>query len=645
MRLPVNLLLLSTALQAATFTFHVARNDPGSWPEALRSLGLLNAPAAEAGIIVLAPGAAPEDWIARAEHGAILILEGASPLADSLGFRATEARVTVRSVIDARATELGIVWEQPETLPRFTVPGEARIFARERWEGAPLLAGFRKGKGAVLWIAASLGPRGYSRFPYLGQALADLGFTPAFRSARLWAFFDSAYRARADVDYLALRWRKAGIAALHVAAWHYWERDPRNDAYLRRLIEACHRNAIQVYAWIELPHVSERFWDEHPEWREKTAAGQDASLDWRKLMNLTNRDAFRAVSEGLAALLAEFDWDGVNLAELYFESLEGADNPARFTPLNADVRAEFRASHGFDPLQLFEPGSQQPLRAFLDFRAELAGRQQAEWIAEMERVRLSKPWLDLVLTHVDDRLDTTIRDKTGADASKTLPLVERHDLTFLIEDPATLWHLGPQRYPEIAARYRPLTRRAEKLAIDINVAERYQDVYPTKQQTGLELFQLVHTASAAFPRVALYFENSIAPVDLGLLPSAAATVRRAAASGNSLALESRDGVGVAWAGDASVDGRPWPVSDGSFVWLPAGAHTVEPAQGRPALRLIDLNAELISATALADGITFTYRSAARAFAIFDSPQTPPRVLPPGEHTVTVRLPPGTQTSR
>ena len=41
---------------------------------------------------------------------------------------------------------------------------------------------------------------------------------------------------------------------------------------------ACHRNAILVYAWFELPHVSEKFWEQHPEWREKTALGQDAQV-------------------------------------------------------------------------------------------------------------------------------------------------------------------------------------------------------------------------------------------------------------------------------------------------------------------------------------------------------------------------------
>ena len=187
-------------------------------------------------------------------------------------------------------------------------------------------------------------------------------WTAPFRSAHLWAFFDSAYRSRVDLDYFAPRWRKAGISALHVAAWHYWEPDPQADEYLRHLIDACHRNAIQVYAWVELPHVSERFWDQHPEWREKTALLQDAQLDWRKLMNLTNRAAFAEAARGLRGLMDRFDWDGVNLAELYFESLEGHENPARFTPMNDDVRAEFQAASGIDPLDLFNPKSPQYYR-------------------------------------------------------------------------------------------------------------------------------------------------------------------------------------------------------------------------------------------------------------------------------------------
>ena len=45
-------------------------------------------------------------------------------------------------------------------------------------------------------------------------------------------------------------------------------------------------------------------------------------------MNLTNRDCFKASAEGVRELLDRFYWDGVNLAELYFESLEAISNPS-----------------------------------------------------------------------------------------------------------------------------------------------------------------------------------------------------------------------------------------------------------------------------------------------------------------------------
>jgi hypothetical protein len=79
-----------------------------------------------------------------------------------------------------------------------------------------------------------------------------------------------------------------------------------------------------------------------------------------------------------------------------------------------------------------------------------------EWIAQIEDLRRTKPHLNLILTQIDDRFDTSMREKLGADATRVLPLLAEHDFTFLIEDPAAVWNLGPQRYPQIAARYAPL---------------------------------------------------------------------------------------------------------------------------------------------------------------------------------------------
>ena len=654
MRLLISIFFTALATAAPTLSFHVMGDNPGPWPAVLSSIGLRDN--ATGDVLVIPSGAqiSFEECQSRLDRGAILILEGQSLLAESFGFHATEKpHIIVRSVEDVRASKLHIVWEKPLDIPVFEIPKEARVFAAERWQGVPLMAGFKRSKGAVLWIAASPGPHGYERFPYIPQALADLGLETPFRSERLWAFFDSSYRSRVDIDYFAARWKAAGIGALHVAAWHYWERDPQADEYLRKLIEACHRNGIVVYAWFELPHVSEKFWDQHPEWREKTALLQDAQLDWRKLMNLTNRAAFAEVSKGMRDLIGRFDWDGVNLAELYFESLEGFDNPARMTPMNDDVRAEFRAKEGFDPFDLFrsikvKQGS--ALAQFVDFRADLARRQQAEWLAQIDEIRKTKPYLDLALTHVDDRFDTTMREKIGADASKILPMLNAHDFTFLIEDPATIWNLGPQRYPQIAARYAGLTPAQDKLAIDINVVERYQDVYPTKQQTGTELFELVHTAAASFPRVALYFENSILSPDLALLSAAASSVDRAEIIAGKLIVESRRGAGIPWQGPALVDGKPWPVLNEKTLWLARGAHSIEAAQKATALRILDFNGDLKSAKATTDGLEFAYQSSARAMATLeqaphkveiDGAEVKPEmignvlILPRGQHLVTV----------
>ncbi|HZT38255.1 MAG TPA: hypothetical protein VFA28_10170 [Bryobacteraceae bacterium] len=616
-------ILAAGATAGPTFSYHIVGEHSGPWPDILSSIGLVSSPTGLSSVFVVRGISAlsAAQWLSRVEQGAFVIVEGDSALASTLGFRATARRAAVRGIEDAHAPKLSIVWEHPLELPVYEIPQNARVFTKERWSGAPLAAGFRKGSGGVLWIAVSPGERGHERFPYLAQALADLGFEAPFRSGRLWAFFDSSYRSRVDLDYFAERWRKAGIAALHVAAWHYYDADPERDAYLRRLIEACHKRAILVYAWLELPHVSDKFWNDHPEWREKTALLQDAQLDWRKLMNLSNPAASKAIAEGIRSLIGRFDWDGVNLAELYFESLEGYLNPARFTPMNDDVRREFRSSHGFDPIELFDPASPRSaakdasgMREFLEFRAALAQRYQERWIGELDALRRSQRRLDLVLTHVDDRFDARIRDLIGADASRILPAAVSRNLTFLIEDPATIWNLGPQRYARIAKAYESLTPARQRLAIDINIVERYQDVYPTKQQTGIELFELVHLSSLAFPRVALYFENSILPVDRPLLASAASAVTRVEQLGPKLLVDSKYGVGVPWSGPAMVDGKPWPVRDDAVVWLPAGAHSIEAGFHDAGARILDFNGELKAASATASGVEIAYQSNSRALA-------------------------------
>jgi hypothetical protein len=169
------------------------------------------------------------------------------------------------------------------------------------------------------------------------------------------------------------------------------------------------------------------------------------------------------------------------------------------------------------------------------------------------------------------------------------------------------------------------------------------------------LFELVHMASAAFPRVALYFENSILQPDLPLLSAAAATVTHYSKETQGTTVTSPADFELVWSGGgATVDGKTWPLITTDAVRLPAGTHVVRTAPRREGITIADLNATLLSASADAKQAAFRYSSSSRAIVRFD--RRPANmtldgrpfaaecveasdcavVLPAGEHGVTVR---------
>jgi hypothetical protein len=623
-------LLLAVPTVAAQGDHQVQVSDPALWSPLLSTIGVE----------------------ATAESARFRIVVGSDPFAVKNGFAAMDQEVRVASVVDSHDPELDIYWQEPTPLPKFVIPAAAKVFARERHTGAPLLAGISTDDGGLLWLATPPGDAGYERFPYLLHALVDIGFKPPFRGNRLWAFFDSSYRLRADPDYLARQWRNSGIMGIHVAAWHYYDPDQTKADYLKKLMDACRREGVLVYAWLEMPHVSEGFWQDNPQCREKTASLQDAKLDWRKLIDLIEPKCAAAVLAGTRRLLTAFEWDGINLGELYFESLHGPDNPARFTPMSDSVRKEATPLVGFDPLELLTLGgprhwSKEPKawQAFVDYRAELALRLQEDWL---KIIRETLPETDIVVTQIDDQFDPRMRELLGTDAAKLLPLAEQYDFTLLVEDPAPLWALGPERYPEISRRYQPLTSSPERLAIDINIVERYQQTYPTRKQTGVELLQLVDRSSRSFPRVALYFENSISKVDRPLLPRSASAAGLISSTPESAVVSGMRPFGVSWSGFAKVDGKIWPLGDAETVWLPAGQHQVEHAATPPPGRVLHLTGDLESARVVDSTVELTYRSSARAIALLDRRPTQVAIdgavieadLVPAKRHWSLRLPRG-----
>jgi hypothetical protein len=596
---------------------------------------------ADASAIVIPAGAArtidSATLVARVNAGALLVTERDSPLARAFGVTFDAKEIPVTQIEDAAYPKVAIIWEKPVSVAPPVPPVGSKILARDKWSGAPLAIVFPYGKGRVLFLATEL--EGYTRYPYfLHWLIRDCGLTPPFRSARLHAFFDYGYRTGVDLDYFAARWRKQGVMALHVSAWQFWDRE--RDEYLRNLIAACHRQGVLVYAWFELPHVSDKFWQQHPEWREKTAALADAHLDWRALVNLLDPAAMAAVGDGMSSLLTQFDWDGVNLSELYFESPQGPENDQRFTPMNDLVRAEFRKESGIDPVTLFQKDSPHywkrdatTWKRFADYRVSLVARLHTQLFTHLNEVRRKKPYLHTVVTFVDNLYEERMRDALGADVRAIQPLMARDPFTLIIEDPATMWSLGPDRYRVLGERYKGVAT-----GVDINVVDRYQDVFPTKKQTGGEFLELFHNAAESFSNVLVYFEASAYTQDLDAVAYALAAGAHAIGRET---IESPRAVAVN-AKALRIDGV-----DSPSTIVPAGKHTVEILPTVPEFRLLDFNGELLSASYEGPRrIRFRYRADARVIPIFsarprevrvDGVKTLVELLPPGEHDVTAFL--------
>jgi hypothetical protein len=574
-----------------------------------------------------------DELLRLVETGATLVSEEYSLLAEKAGFRAGD-RIEVSGLRESERPDVTIEWERPAHVKPPRPPAGATVLAVEPETDTPLVSLVRRGQGRILMLAAELDPEkgeGYARFPFLPQELTGAGITFPFRAERVSAFCDTGYRRNDSPEALARRWRQAGFRAIHASAWYFFDGSQADERYLEALIPACHQNGILVYAWLELPHVSRKFWDDHPEWREKTATGEDAHLDWRYLMNLEDPACFDAIRAGLNRMIRRFDWDGANSAEIYFDSPGGPDSPESFTPFNTLVRDRFKALSGIDPVDFLRPGSPQyrkkkkrEWQGFVDYRVGLERDLNERMLRELSGMKNSSgEELGLALTYVDDLYDPRMREAVGADVPGMMPLLERFDFTLIMEDPGTVWHLGPRRYSELGARYAGLTSRRDRLGIDINIVDRDQAAYPTQKQTGTEFLQLFHNAGASFNTVMVYSEHTIYDWDLDLMANAMTRGVRATADGPGIRITSpgpfvfRTGIKEA---DFLVDGQEWPCVRAGEVLLPAGNHSVSAKETKETSRphLEGLNGELQDAAY--DGpssIVFRYVAQVRGAAVFD----------------------------
>jgi hypothetical protein len=483
--------------------------------------------------------------VKRVRGGLNLVLDDYSPLSARLGIQKAKRQRLVGRVYDIHSREQ-LIWRQTNTVMTPILPRGSHLLYRDS-AGSPMGASFHLGDGRCLFLATLFDPwtdLGYGRYPTLPRLIRNVfPLRPRLVARDLEVYFDPDYHfgQGVSIERLALRWKNWGVRVIHAAAWHSCAGDSYDFA---RLIKACHANGIKVYAWFELPHVNAVFYEDHPEWREKTATGADSMAGWRSPVALEDPACRKAVMALVTDLLRHYDWDGVNLAELYFDSYRGPQLPAKFVPFHPSFRREFQSRYGYDPREICRPNSRYFWRknpAAWEQFASLRSETLTTICADV--LRALKPFeakgKEIVVTVIDTIGFPEMKFNLGMDAEKVIGLMsqgrgaaelktgERFNFTLNVEDPYDMWFLPPNRYIQVAARYRPMIKVPNRLMLNVNIVEfrkAGRQGFTSSKQLGMETFELMRIAKAAAGRVIFYCESSIPGADARLLSAASASV-------------------------------------------------------------------------------------------------------------------------
>jgi uncharacterized protein YdaL len=584
--------------------------------------------------------------------GGHLVLDGPSLLSDALAIRNEKRSVRVRTAQDllngnAQYKTRDSTWNPGADVVRFQVPDPVSVYAQDKDSEIPLAVVGRLGRGNYLYLGARLDPvtpLGYSRFPYfVHYILAAFSIKLPLQRAQLELYFDPGL-SNENIDRLAEEWRKLGVRAVYAAAYQFW---PKWSYNYNHLIEVCHKNGILIYAWFELPHVSTKFWDEHPEWRAKTATGADGIVGWRYHMDLDIPECQDAAFDFVEELTRKYAWDGVNIAELNYDT-EGPANPAKYIPMGKSTRSAFRALGGFDPVELFREGSPYfwkqnagALKKFEEYRSQRVVAWHRSLLERLTPVARERD-IEIIVTMLDSLHSNTLTRDTGVDSRRILALMDTFPFTLQVEDPAQFWADSPDRYLKFGETYSALVRDRRRLMFDINIVPNRDIEHshsPTPTLTGVELAQSLLAATKASGRAALYSEGTLPFEDLQVLSRVLAHDARVDRRWNGWVTDSPRSVLLTTPGqwqDFRVDDHIWPGWGENEVVIPGGSHRITAAERKFRLldtsvldiRLLHFSGNLDELAPTGRGIEFKYNSYLRTMALFN--RQPFQVLVDGQ---------------
>lgn len=608
------------------------------------------------------------------EKGGNILIEGQTDLAKALGIEYTGKTISDNGGYQVDYPDRIIRWPRLERLPEIVVKDKSISLFKGLGTNKSLSMIQSFGQGQVLYlnrpIISDTGDF-YQYFPYVHESIEKvLESTLRLRKNTLVTYFDWGYYYNTSPKEVTHDFRQKGINQVHFSGWYdtpdYW-------SYVDQFIDHAHSNGIRVYLWLELPMVTEKFWNDHPEWRQMTAGGEEAKIDWRYLMALENPDCMAAVKVYYQEVLNRYDWDGVDLAELYFESpgygIESADF---FTPMSDVFRETYKSKYAIDPLEIFNQRSSNYYGRNLQRKDELLNERENLLTALNESFlvyfeTVTDKELDVVLTMIDVELDPNMSDNIGIDTGAFVNLLKDYHFTLNIEDPFTLWSLGPERYKLINDNYRKIIGGGESLTVDINIVNRGDTEMPHSKQTGVEFLNLLWESSKSFDQVAIYASHTPYDNDFNHATYALAHPQKFEITQGGLRVVTDQVIFLEIPlvdRRVFINGRPWPLYNDEGIIIPPGSSFVEVLESpiSPLIKVVDVRGEIDGAAIIVDesseerGTSIRYKQkqalyigleTSKISLEIDGIETEPEwyfngdtyylQLPKGQHTVNLRL--------
>lgn len=521
--------------------------------------------------------------------GGNLITDTKSDLAKLFNLTFSKTQIRVNRIRDKFYSEEPIAWRYFELVSKIETDDKDEVFCYDEFTHMPMLIGRKISKGKIIFINSRFDPytqEGYSLYPYLLEyAKRYFGLRPFIRRDNLEVYFDPGFRRTFSTENLVKQWVKEGIRVIHAAGWHEY---PKYTYDYKRLIDLAHANGILVYAWLEPPQVSQKFWNEHPEWREKNYLNQDVRPSWRYPVSLTDPKCVAAMNYEFKKFLEGYDWDGVNLAELYFEAAEGFKNPNLFTPMHPSAKSLVMKKYGIDLGKIFDPTSSFYWKnnsfvqnSITEFRVDELNSVYETLLSTFKQIEAKKKGFEIIVTAMDSFGSPELRDYIGVDMKNIISLQKKYDFTLQVEDPENLWSTDPLRYINIGNRYASLLGGTSKLLLDLNILnfrkENAITPFPTLIQTGTESYHLINAAAIGAPRFTVYSESSVNPQDLSFFPFAASINVSYQQLDNGYQFNSPTSFTIQMPKEVkvmSIDGNPVAPFRQNLFLIPAGRHTV-----------------------------------------------------------------------